>query len=264
MAALLLASPEEESRHFADAGGWSIFDEKGTCSAASLFERDTLVRVEHDFGEDSVFLVVSDPAWESVSRGTEYKAKIIFSNGDEWENATGVGLRNEPTASSQIRGLRFHLDGDEFLEAFAKSGAMGIFMGDTRLGVFDLTGTRAAVGALRRCAIESHKRYPPDPFRKFRTATSAAGGNIAVSAGARANLASYVTDSDYPASAVERGEQGTVRFTLAIGADGRVTGCTVTGSSGSAVLDSTTCRIMRSRARFTPARDSNGNPTADS
>jgi len=47
-------------------------------------------------------------------------------------------------------------------------------------------------------------------------------------------------------------------------ADGRVTGCTVTGSSGSAALDNATCRIMRSRARFSPARDSNGQPTTDS
>ena len=40
-----------------------------------------------------------------------------------------------------------------------------------------------------------------------------------------------------------------------IGTDGRVTACSVTSSSGSSALDDATCRIMRSRARFTPARD---------
>ena len=80
---------------------------------------------------------------------------------------------------------------------------------------------------------------------------------------ARANLGSYVSNDDYPASALRNEEQGTTGFRLTIGTDGRVTACEVTSSSGSAALDQATCRIMRSRARFTPARDSSGNPTGD-
>ena len=83
------------------------------------------------------------------------------------------------------------------------------------------------------------------------------------SARARANLASYVSDADYPSSALRSEEQGTTRFRLTVGSDGRVKDCAITSSSGSAALDSATCRIMRNRARFTPARDSNGQPTTD-
>jgi protein TonB len=81
---------------------------------------------------------------------------------------------------------------------------------------------------------------------------------------ARFNLASYVHAEDYPSSALKRGEEATVRFTLDIGADGRVTGCRVTQASGSSALDSATCRIMVSRARFTPAVDARGLPVPDS
>jgi protein TonB len=81
---------------------------------------------------------------------------------------------------------------------------------------------------------------------------------------ARTDLARYVSDADYPDAALRGGEQGATRFRLQVGADGRVTGCTVTGSSGSSALDSATCRLMKSRARFTPARDSTGKPTTDS
>lgn len=81
---------------------------------------------------------------------------------------------------------------------------------------------------------------------------------------ARANLASYVSDADYPASAIRAEQQGTTGFRLTVGTDGHVTGCDVTSSSGSPALDQATCRIMRSRARFTPARDDHGNPTTDS
>jgi protein TonB len=80
---------------------------------------------------------------------------------------------------------------------------------------------------------------------------------------AKANLSSYVSDADYPDAAIRAEEQGTTGFRLEIGPDGRVTNCTVTSSSGSSTLDSATCRIMRSRARFTPAHDSSGRSVSD-
>ena len=78
---------------------------------------------------------------------------------------------------------------------------------------------------------------------------------------ARANLNSYFSTDDYPAAALRGNEQGTTSFSLVIGTSGRVDSCTVTGSSGSSSLDQATCRILRSRARYTPARDQNGQPT---
>jgi protein TonB len=81
---------------------------------------------------------------------------------------------------------------------------------------------------------------------------------------ARSNLSSYISDSDYPAAAIRAEQQGTTGFRLSIGTDGRVTACSVTSSSGSSALDEATCRIMRSRARFTPAHDEHGNPMSDS
>ena len=85
-----------------------------------------------------------------------------------------------------------------------------------------------------------------------------------VNAQPRVPLARYVSlRHDYPAAALRNREQGQVYFALGIGADGRVTACRITGSSGSAALDSATCRIMRSRARYTPARDVRGVAVAD-
>jgi protein TonB len=93
---------------------------------------------------------------------------------------------------------------------------------------------------------------PPPPVRQVEP-KSAVG-----------NLQGLIRSSDYPESAIEREEQGTVTVSLQIGSTGRVTGCSVTGSSGSRTLDQTTCRILQSRAKFSPAIDSNGNPTSGS
>lgn len=70
----------------------------------------------------------------------------------------------------------------------------------------------------------------------------------------------YVSPLDYPAEAA--GAEGSVGFTLTIDPSGRVIGCAIARSSGSPALDAATCGIMQRRARYTPARDSNGNPVA--
>lgn len=90
---------------------------------------------------------------------------------------------------------------------------------------------------------------PPPPPRKVEPAR------------ARGDVRQLFTGVPYPDAALRDGTEGTVRARLQIGGDGRVTGCTVT-QSASGPLDSFACRILR-RARFTPARDSNGNPTTD-
>jgi protein TonB len=71
------------------------------------------------------------------------------------------------------------------------------------------------------------------------------------------------SDDDYPASAAASGASGTAQAQLTIGADGRVTACSLIRRTGNSALDAATCNILRRRAKFTPARDSNGQPTTD-
>ncbi|WP_156841811.1 energy transducer TonB [Novosphingobium aquimarinum] len=68
----------------------------------------------------------------------------------------------------------------------------------------------------------------------------------------------WVSTDDYPASALRRGEQGTVRFELTVSANGKVEACRVIASSGSSTLDAATCKFVSARARFEPATDANG------
>lgn len=68
----------------------------------------------------------------------------------------------------------------------------------------------------------------------------------------------WVGTNDYPTSALRRENEGTTSFRLTIGADGRPTDCTITVSSGWAVLDEATCRLITERARFAPATDKRG------
>jgi protein TonB len=74
-------------------------------------------------------------------------------------------------------------------------------------------------------------------------------------------LSGSITNADYPASAIRAEASGVTSVSIQIGENGRVTGCSVTGSSGNGALDSTACSLIQRRFRFAPATR-NGQPVA--
>lgn len=98
---------------------------------------------------------------------------------------------------------------------------------------------------------------PPSP-----PAPPPAPPRVSQAAGLKGNPGQYFGTDNYPPAAIRAGAQGRVVARLSVGTDGRVTDCSVTSSSGNDDLDSTTCRIARSRVRFSPAKDDSGNPIA--
>lgn len=77
----------------------------------------------------------------------------------------------------------------------------------------------------------------------------------------RGNPGSWANANDYPSRALREEREGVTRFSVTVGADGRVASCQVTGSSGHSDLDDTTCKLIQRRGRFNPATDGNGDPT---
>ncbi|MDP4574640.1 energy transducer TonB [Qipengyuania sp. G39] len=74
----------------------------------------------------------------------------------------------------------------------------------------------------------------------------------------------WLSNNDYRSSWARRELTGVARFRLEIAANGRVSNCTVIGSTGHSELDSATCSLVSKRARFEPARGGNGEPVAGS
>ncbi|HST35409.1 MAG TPA: energy transducer TonB [Allosphingosinicella sp.] len=71
----------------------------------------------------------------------------------------------------------------------------------------------------------------------------------------------YFLPGDYPRGALAARREGEVGYELTIGTSGRVSNCRVTRSSGDVALDAATCRVLRERARYIPARDLQGGTT---
>lgn len=86
------------------------------------------------------------------------------------------------------------------------------------------------------------------------------GGEIVARA---RRIGGRISESDLPRALKRAGAEGTVLTRYSIGPDGRVSDCEVTRSSGYPDLDSHTCRLVRYRFRYRPARDAAGRPVTD-
>ena len=85
-------------------------------------------------------------------------------------------------------------------------------------------------------------------------------GGIAI--GSR-RIAGDITDADYPEAAARARVEGVVQVSYTVLPNGRATRCFSTRSSGSAELDTATCRLIVQRFRFEPARDAAGKPVPE-
>lgn len=89
-------------------------------------------------------------------------------------------------------------------------------------------------------------------------------GFAPVAARPRNDPQAWVTTDDYRSNWIRQEMAGRARFRLEIAADGRVTGCTITATSGHAALDAATCALVTKRARFQPAQGSDGGAVSGS
>ncbi|MBT8427146.1 MAG: energy transducer TonB [Erythrobacter sp.] len=83
-----------------------------------------------------------------------------------------------------------------------------------------------------------------------------------VGAKPRNDPGAWLRDRDYRSSWVRQELTGVASFRLDIAASGKVTGCRISGSTGHSQLDEATCRLVQQRAKFEPARGSNGEPVS--
>ena len=111
---------------------------------------------------------------------------------------------------------------------------------------------------------------PPPPAPVFTTAAPAPPPPPPAASQARGarpkgqgSWAARIQDN-YPSAALRKEIEGTVGVRVTVGPDGRVSSCSVSGSSGSGDLDSAACDGMTRYARFEPALDAGGSPTSGS
>lgn len=243
LAASLVATPAALNERSL-IGGWTVSEEGPVdCS------------LRHDMAEGRVFwmLVRTNGAYRfhvtRLKRGTGNDLRLGV-DGQLW--GTGSDL-SEAETDAIFEGLT----GGRYLELYEKNVLID------RLRLVD---SAAAVERLNQCARDLEARL----------ASEIASGTIVLQPGrtelarfrrpavrAEGALGAHFTPAAYPRWEIEAGSEGVTVFAVEVRPDGRPGNCTITSSSGSDALDIATCRIIQTRARYTPARDEDGEAATD-
>lgn len=273
LAGMISARPASAQGFPSRAGGWDIVIDTQFCALSQTFEGPGATTMTFVYGHDGIMnFGLYNSGW-TIAEGQEFDIEIEVGSMVYSGRARGLPLSGykhgfgAPNTTSA-----------EFLDRFAGAPTISFYRkeGDVRslIDRLDLDGSRQAVTALRQChavglrrqaAADAYRRrfadIPADPFIGL-AGTSPVPTPTAPSTPA-VQIGGTISNADIPPAAVREGISGTTRVSIQIGETGRVTGCSVTGSSGSSILDTTACSLIQVRFTFRPATRA-GAPVASS
>lgn len=138
-----------------------------------------------------------------------------------------------------------------FALAFARSSNIQVQSLNKSVSI-PIVGAGKAVAAVKECADEKLAQWGVDvrAYNALRVPATDIKDR------------EWISYTDYPDEAVERGFSGQVIARLDVDAGGKVTGCNVVVPSGLRALDEVTCRRALERGLLEPAIGADGRPTA--
>jgi TonB family protein len=226
------------------SGKWVVHADEQGCLLMRSFggaAGPTLVLRPLTGGENvKLLLLTADPAKRDASGKVTFAA---MPGSGPVEHVYETML--DATGQKRITALRLKrfdlkpLDGAQMITFHAEDQP------ELRLAVPGLDKARAA---LDQCEQLLMKSWGFDP------------ATIATPPRPVASPGQWVTNDDYPTSALRRGDGGDVAFRLTIDPTGKPIACTVTVSGGAGDLDRRACALLMKRARFHPATDATGKP----
>lgn len=163
---------------------------------------------------------------------------------DEQQNGTRVHFSTEDRAA-----ITFYLSREQFESLVGVPTFTVRASGGPAISVA-LSMGKPVLAALRTCETDLLQHFGYDPQKIAAIARQAEG----------ANAAQWITNDDYPSSALNGNRQGVSFIGWTISASGRISDCRVLRSSGTPDLDRAACEAIQKRGRYRPALDAAGNP----
>jgi TonB family protein len=200
--------------------------------------------------------------FEKIPMSTNVGLFLLKSTGQQYANSGkarigyGGGSPKEArfsaytAAHTSIRKIAIQAD-EDVLNGAAKSGYLSVDVKGEAKDSFAVPNLQAAFHALDDCALDLGRLWGIPIAEQKR---------IKVPAKLAEPADRYFSSSDYPDRAVRNGESGMAKVRVSVDATGRPTNCVLSRTTGSTMLDQTTCRLFMQRVRFQPALDMNGQP----
>jgi len=241
-----LAAPAAAADPQAPTGKWVLNYEAAQCNAYRNYgtEKDPLYLA---FKAPPVGDVVQLMVVQDGPRMSAEQRDINVRIGDRPPLKTNMLVYRQ---KAKFRTKLINLPRAEF-EALRDAPSVEI-KGEGQDYAFALSDTASLMKALDTCLADLRDHYN----------VSAPGVPIPrLQRGAVGNLTRLFSAQDYPGVAVTRRMEGTTGLELLIDENGSVADCSVTATSGYAIIDAQSCAVIMKRAKFAPAIDLQGKPT---
>lgn len=243
MPALLALLAATATVPLAPTGEWKLDVTRETCRATRRFgpNGDTLLRLVALPLAGEVMLTVDTAG--PTKAAYDDQVTLTLAPDHRVTTARTIGIAPADPAPHTI-GLAV----PKALLAGSASAAQLSVKGRT---IADLTNGELApvLGSLAACTDAALRSYGIDPASQAAVAIppEAIGGGV-----------SWFASDSYPQAALRAGAEGRVVAKVLVAADGGVADCVPVVSAGNADLDDRTCALIRTRARYRPARDRQG------
>jgi periplasmic protein TonB len=265
-ALLMISGTPAAAQDGAEIAGWTIFSIDDGCAMFLEYEGPGATQLSYAQRLDgAVVLLITNTGWTTVPE-QRYDLTLSFDN--TGYDVVGVGVRGTRRGFTVVVSAP---SAAELTTQMLRSSGLSIQLGNTTVDELQLRGTARAWPGVQRClanvaasnrAAERERgrwaNIPADPFRNVPATAMPTAPNSP--ARPRNSLTTWITMDDYPASAQRENREGAGEATLTVGADGRVSNCRISVSTGHADLDEAACRNITRRARFDPALNAESRP----
>jgi hypothetical protein len=241
-----LSPAAAQATELVPSGTWQVFEQGTRCQVNRRFGEAgapvhlALSRGINPFGFS---VAMAGPGSGSAEDAT---SAVLFGHGGQVSSVNfqrvARALPGEPVASGYFESLHPVLP-------TSPTATLQLSRGEDIITTFRLEDFATAMTELDRCQDRIYQRLALDG-----TALRA----VAVPPQPVTSPATWVSSSDLPRQFNNMPRPLTVEMGLNLNSSGVPTNCTVLSSSGEPLLDLQSCRVLMARARYTPARDSNG------
>lgn len=225
-------------------GKWVVDFSDSQCVAARDYgnaTRPTSLAIRPAPNGGTYELLVAEQA-STASLAEEYKGSVDFGRGP-----VSAWMLRYHTADKRALYV-FRISAPEMAQA--KTATSVRFHGEkTGTQSFSLASMPALLNTLDQCTADLRRYWNEGGEKDGRIATPAKG-----------DLRALFSSDDFPMEALKRHQEGEAQFVLLVDPGGKVAACHVLKTSGIPVLDAMGCEVIKTRAKFQPARDAKGIP----
>lgn len=247
--AALAAVPATAGEVLQPAGPWKIDYAPNECRLIRTFgtgDGAITLRFARGAGLDSFDMLIAGKALPKLGERVKVTLRLSPGTAAQDFDAYSMAVPGRPE-----RFIRWY-DGDPaILDGVTDDQRLEVSVAGKFSVTFDLAKGKAALKGLAHCHSELLAGWGVD---------EALLRGVAQRPKPRTPPYTWAHPSDYPKTALQKEHQGEVVAILIISPAGAVTQCKVAKSSLVTELDETTCRLLKTRAKYHPALDAAGKP----